>query len=86
MSGLAGLPASEIRQKIASKEVSAVEYLEACLARVEQLNGTLNAIVRSENEPSRTCSEVAPNLIHSSPKPVWTPAVIIESSTRPLVS
>ncbi len=45
MSGLAGLPATEIREKIAAKEVSAVEYLQACLARVEQLNGTLNAIV-----------------------------------------
>ena len=29
----------------------------------------LSAIVRSENEPSTVCSDVAPNLIHSSPKP-----------------
>ena len=46
--------------------------------------GVLSAIVRSENEPSTVCSEVAPNLIHSSPKPVWMPAVIIASRARPL--
>ena len=32
--------------------------------------GWLSAIVRSENEPSIVCSDVAPSLIHSSPKPV----------------
>ena len=44
----------------------------------------LSAIVRSENEPSTVCSDVAPNLIHSSPKPVMMPLAIIDSSTRPL--
>ena len=44
----------------------------------------LSAIVRSENEPSTVCSDVAPSLIHSSPKPVLMPPAIIESSTRPL--
>ena len=46
--------------------------------------GSLSAIVRSENEPSTVCSDVAPNRIHSSPKPVLMPLAIIESSTRPL--
>ena len=41
----------------------------------------LIAIVRSENEPSTVCSEVAPNLIHSSPKPVSMPLVIMSLST-----
>ena len=44
--------------------------------------GMLSAIVRSENEPSTVCSDVAPNLIHSSPKPVVMPLAIIDSSTR----
>ena len=35
--------------------------------------GVLMAMVRSENEPSTVCSEVAPNRIHSSPKPVSMP-------------
>ena len=43
-------------------------------------------MVRSENEPSTVCSEVEPNLIHSSPKPVWMPAEIIASSAGPPVS
>ena len=42
--------------------------------------------MRSENEPSTVCSEVAPNRIHSSPKPVWMPPAIIASSTLPLAS
>jgi len=45
VSALADLSATEIRQKIASKEVSAVEYLQACLERVGELNPALNAIV-----------------------------------------
>ena len=48
--------------------------------------GVLSAIVRSENEPSTVCSEVAPKRIHSSPKPVLMPPVIIDSSTLPLAS
>ena len=44
--------------------------------------GVLSAIVRSENDPSTVCSDVAPNLIHSSPKPVVMPAVIMEFRTR----
>ncbi len=48
--------------------------------------GPLIAIVRSENDPSTVCSEVAPNRIHSSPKPVERPPVIIDSSTAPLAS
>ena len=48
--------------------------------------GVPSAIVRSENDPSIVCSEVAPNLIQSSPKPVVRPLAIIESSTLPLDS
>ena len=48
--------------------------------------GTLSAMVRSENEPSTVCSEVAPSRIHSSPKPVLRPVVIIDSRTLPLAS
>jgi hypothetical protein len=41
----------------------------------------LSAIVRSENDPSTVCSLVAPNRIHSSPKPLMMPPEIIASST-----
>ena len=45
MDTLIHLSATEIRRRIAAKEVSAVEYVEACLECVTQLNPTLNAIV-----------------------------------------
>ena len=43
--GLADLPALELRRRIAAREVTAVESVEACLERVTQLNPALNAIV-----------------------------------------
>ena len=48
--------------------------------------GVLSAIVRSENDPSTVCSDVAPNRIHSSPKPLLMPPAIIASRTLPLAS
>ena len=39
------LSATELRRRIAAREVTVVEYVEACLERVKQLNPTLNAIV-----------------------------------------
>ena len=41
-------------------------------------------MVRSENDPSAVCSEVAPKRIHSSPKPLLMPFLIIASSIFPL--
>jgi len=42
---IADLSAGELRRRIAAREVTAVESVEACLERVNQLNPTLNAIV-----------------------------------------
>jgi amidase len=42
---LADLPANELRRRIAAREVTVTESVEACLERVNQLNPTLNAIV-----------------------------------------
>ena len=42
---LALLPASELARRVRARELSPVEVLDACLARVERLNGTLNAVV-----------------------------------------
>jgi len=38
-------PASELRSLVASRQVSAVEVVEAALARVEAVNATINAVV-----------------------------------------
>ncbi|MGH7751469.1 MAG: amidase, partial [Gemmatimonadales bacterium] len=42
---LADLPASQVARMVARREVSAVEVIEAALARVERHNPTLNALV-----------------------------------------
>ncbi len=42
---LALLPAHELARRVRARELSAVEVLDACMARVERLNGTLNAVV-----------------------------------------
>ena len=42
---LPDLSAHELRRRIAAREVTAVESVQACLERVNQLNPTLNAIV-----------------------------------------
>ena len=42
---LTDLSASELRRRIAAREVTVAEYVEACLARVRDLNPNLNAIV-----------------------------------------
>ena len=45
MSTLIDRSASELRRLVASREVSAVSVVEASLARVEALNGAINAVV-----------------------------------------
>ena len=45
MSTVADLSATELRRKIAEREISAVESVEACLDRIRELNPALNAIV-----------------------------------------
>ena len=42
---LALLSAAELARLVREREVSPVEVLDACLARVERLNGTINAVV-----------------------------------------
>jgi amidase len=42
---LADRSATELRRLIAAREASAVDVLEACLERIEGLNGTINAVV-----------------------------------------
>lgn len=45
MSDLPDVSASELRRRIAAREVSVVEAVKACLDRVAELNSSLNAIV-----------------------------------------
>ncbi len=45
MTALADRSATELRQLVAAREVSAAAIVEACLQRVEQHNGAINAVV-----------------------------------------
>ncbi|MGE5524779.1 MAG: amidase [Rhodospirillaceae bacterium] len=47
------LSAVELRRRIATKEVSPVELLEACIARIERLNPAINAIAATCYERAR---------------------------------
>ncbi len=42
---IADLSATEIRTRIGSRELSPVEVVEACVARIEAVNGVVNAVV-----------------------------------------
>ena len=53
MTTLIDCPATEIRRRIAAREVSAAAYVEACLERVEALNPDLNAIVTLNPDAER---------------------------------
>src|SRR5574341_732157 len=52
MANIADLSATELRRMIGARQISVLEVVDACLARVDTLNPTLNAIV-SPNEALR---------------------------------
>lgn len=63
MSELCDLSAVELRRRIGTKEVSPVELLESCLARIEAANGTLNAVVAMAAERARAEAQAAENAV-----------------------
>lgn len=59
MTQLWQLGALELADRIRSKEVSSREVLEAHLARVDECNGSLNAIVRLLADEARAAADAA---------------------------
>ena len=63
MSGCLGLEAGDIRERLRRREVSALEVVRECLARVEALDGRLHAFLRinprAEEEASERDREMA---------------------------
>ena len=53
------LSAVEARRLIGSKELSPVELLESCLARIEETNRSVNAMVAVDMVAARRCAESA---------------------------
>lgn len=61
MTDLTRLPASELRQKIASKDVSPVELMTAVLARAEKLQPVLNCFITLVPELAMAAAKQAEN-------------------------
>src|SRR5262245_49722302 len=53
------LSAVEARRLIGSRELSPVELLESCLARIEETNRAVNAMVAIDAVTARRCAESA---------------------------
>ncbi|MBL8343283.1 MAG: amidase [Rubrivivax sp.] len=56
---LTALPATTLRRMIGAKEISPVELLEACIARIEALNPAVNAIAAKAYERARSEARAA---------------------------
>ena len=78
MTALTDLSATEIAGRIARKDVSAVQYVEACLERVKTLNPALNAIVT----PNPHAIDEADRSIVASPRARTGPAVGLTVGSR----
>ncbi len=59
MNELCDQPASALRQVLASGDVSPVELLESCIARIEELNPSINAIVATCYDRARSEARAA---------------------------
>ncbi|MEF7617407.1 amidase family protein [Aquincola sp. MAHUQ-54] len=59
MSSLVETPAVELRRLIGARQVSPVELLEACIARIEQVNPFVNAVTATCFERARTEAKAA---------------------------
>jgi len=59
MSELCDLDAVELRWRIGAKEVSPVELLESCIARIEAVNPALNAVVALDLKRARAEAKAA---------------------------
>ncbi len=59
MSDLCDRPATELRRAIATGDISPVELLESCIARIEELNPKINAIVATCYERARAEASAA---------------------------
>lgn len=55
---LADLPAHEIARRVRAREVSPVEVLDACMARVEQVNPRINAVVTPNHRARDEAAEL----------------------------
>ena len=63
MADLCDLSAVELRRLIGAGEVSPVEVVKSCLARIDKVNGTVNAFVARSGQFGRfdSCERICPS-------------------------
>jgi amidase len=59
MTELCDLEAVELRQHIGDKEISPVELLESCIARIDRINGTVNSVCATDFDTARKLAKKA---------------------------
>ena len=70
MSDLPDLSASELHRLISRRELSPVELVEACLQRIEQFNGVLNAVVTLNERALDDARALEREVIHGKVRPL----------------
>ena len=72
MTELCDLDAVELRRRVGSKDISPVELLESCLARIEAVNPALNAVVATCSDRARAEAARRPATMRSSAFGTWS--------------
>ncbi|NND49884.1 MAG: amidase, partial [Rhizobiales bacterium] len=65
MGEIVELSACELKSRIANKQLSPVELIDACLSRIEQINPILNAVVALDGERARDAAKRAEQAVIS---------------------
>jgi amidase len=71
MSEIWQLSATELAQRIASRQISSAEAVDAYLARIDAVNPALNAIVRVLADEARASAVLADRRFKVEPNPSW---------------
>ncbi len=69
MGEIVELSACELKRRIANKQLSPVELIDACLSRIEQINPILNAVVALDGERARDAAKRAEHAVMSGAEP-----------------
>lgn len=78
MSDLVTLSLKNVREKLARKEVSAREVVDACLDRIEATDATLNALTRPMPEEARARADALDAAGPDPDKPLWGVPIAIK--------
>lgn len=67
MTDLCDLPAVELRRLIGRKDVSPVELVDACIARIERVDPAVNAVVALDRDGARAAARRVEEAVRGGP-------------------